>query len=348
MMKMNLHRFRFVAPLVGGMLVAQAVLGWDYEGHRVVNQLALASLPKDFPAFAKTAKARERIAFLGGEPDRWRNRGDDLPLAHFNGPDHYFDLDDLEKFGLKPETLPIFRYEFTAQLALARAAHPEKFPAMDPLKNKDRTRELVGFAPWAIAEYCGKLKSGFSYLKAFQEYGGTAEEIANAQENLLYIMGVMGHYVGDCAQPLHVTKHHHGWVGENPNGYATNSSIHSWIDGGFFRMTGGVKAEPLIGKIRPAKIVGDPTRPEDLFRQIMAYLLETHRFVEPLYRLNQEGKLTPENPASGEGRVFLEARLVAAGQMLGDLWFSAWQQATEDRYLIRQLTERKAAKSGKK
>jgi len=37
--------------------------------------------------------------------------------------------------------------------------------------------------------------------------------------------------------------------------------------------------------------------------------------------------------------------LVAGAQMLGDLWFSAWQQATEDRYLIRQLTERKAAKA---
>lgn len=345
---MNKKRLPVLLVLAGVMSCAPVARAWDYEGHRVVNQLALAALPGDFPAFAKSAAARERIAFLGGEPDRWRNRGDDLPLAHFNGPDHYFDLEDLETFGLKPEALPIFRYDFTAQLALARAAHPEKFPAIDPAKNRDHTRELAGFAPWAIAEYCGKLKSGFSYLKAYQEYGGTAEEIANAQANIIYVMGVMGHYVGDCAQPLHVTKHHHGWVGDNPNGYATNSSIHSWIDGGFFRLMGGVQAEALAGKVRPAKIAGDPTKPEDLFRQIIAYLQESHKFVEPLYRLNQEGKLSPENPTSSEGRAFLEARLVAGGQMLGDLWFSAWQQATEDKYLIRQLTERNAAKAEKK
>jgi hypothetical protein len=342
---MNNNRLPALLVLAGVILSAPLARAWDYEGHRVVNQLALAALPGDFPAFAKSAAARERIAFLGGEPDRWRNRGDDLPLAHFNGPDHYFDLEDLETFGLKPGALPIFRYDFTALLALARVAYPERFPPVDPARNKDHTRELIGFAPWAIAEYCGKLKSGFSYLKAYQEYGGTAEEIANAQANIIYVMGVMGHYVGDCAQPLHVTKHHHGWVGANPNGYATNSSIHSWIDDGFFRMTGGVKAEALIGKIRPAKIVGDPTKPEDLFRQVMAYLMETHRFVEPLYRLNKEGKLTPENSTSSEGRAFLEGRLVAGGQMLGDLWFSAWQQATEDKYLIRQLTERNAAKA---
>ena len=340
------HSFaRFTTLVACSWFLGQTVLAWDYEGHRVVNQLALAALPKDFPAFVRSANARERIAFLSGEPDRWRNRGDELPLTHFNGPDHYFDLEELEDYGLKPEALPIFRYDFTAQLALVRAAHPEKFPAIDPLKNKDHTRELVGFAPWAIAEYCGKLKSGFSYLKAYRDYDGTADEIANAEQNILYLMGVMGHYVADCAQPLHVTKHHHGWVGDNPSGYTTNTAIHGWIDGGFFRMTGGVKAEPLLRKIRPARIVGDPTKPEDLFRQVMAYLVETHKFVEPLYRLDKEGKLTPENPSSARGREFLEARLVVGGQMLGDLWFSAWQQATEDKFLIRQLTERKAAKA---
>ena len=161
-------------------------------------------------------------------------------------------------------------------------------------------------------------------------------------------MGVMGHYVGDCAQPLHVTKHHHGWVGENPRGYATNSSFHSWIDGGFLRKTGGAQTGPLVGSIRPAKIVNDPTRNEDLFRKVMDYLWATHKLVEPLYVLEQEKKLTPENEKAGEGRAFLESQLVRGGQMLGDLWFSAWQQATEDRFLIRQLTERQASGQPKK
>jgi hypothetical protein len=330
------------ALLCSGVPSAQA---WDYEGHRAVNQLALVALPADFPAFVKTPEARERIAFLAGEPDRWRNITDDQSLPHFNGPDHYLDLEELADYGLTPETVPALRYDFAARLAVIRTAHPEKFPPIDPLKNKDHTRELLGFAPWAITEYCGKLRSGFSYLKAFQNYGGTPEEIANAQANILYVMGVMGHYVGDCSQPLHVTKHHHGWVGPNPKGYATNSSIHAWIDGGFFRKTGGIQADSLAGKIRPAKIVGDPLKPDDLFKQVMAYLLETEKQIEPLYQLNKEGKLTPENGSAKEGRAFLDGQLVKGGQMLGDLWYSAWQQATEDRYLIRQLQERQAGKA---
>src|ERR1043165_5291160 len=92
-------------------LFGQTVFAWDYEGHRLVNQLALASLPKDFPAFVLTPAAQERIAFLAGEPDRWRN-APDLAFKHASGPDHYIDLEELAPLGLKPATLPAFRYDF--------------------------------------------------------------------------------------------------------------------------------------------------------------------------------------------------------------------------------------------
>ena len=222
---------------------------WDYEGHRVVNQLALASLPTNFPAFVLTPTAAERVAFLAGEPDRWRNTPD-LPLKHSNGPDHYIDLEALDLYGLNPEMLPVFRYDYVGQLTLARKAHPEKFPPIDPARNEDHTRELVGLLPWAITESYGKLKSGFSYLKAFEEEGGTPEEIANAQQDIVYVMGVMGHYVGDASQPLHTTVHHHGWVGENPHHYTTKSSFHSWIDGGYFAKIGGSNLKEMESKLR--------------------------------------------------------------------------------------------------
>jgi len=74
--------------LLGTIGSINSSLAWDYEGHRIVNQLALASLPTNFPSFVRSPAATERVAFLAGEPDRWRNTPD-LPLKHFNGPDHY-------------------------------------------------------------------------------------------------------------------------------------------------------------------------------------------------------------------------------------------------------------------
>lgn len=332
-------KFSFVCLL---LLTTLPLAAWDYEGHRVVNQLALASLPPDFPEFVRTHDSAERIAFLAGEPDRWRN-SPDLPLQHCNEPDHYMDLEELDAYGIKPEALPVFRYDFVAQLALIRKEHPEKFTAAEG-PNKSHVRDLVGLLPWAIAENYGKLKSGFSYLKAFQESGGTPEEIANAQANIIYIMGVMGHYVGDSAQPLHTTIHHHGWVGANPNQYPTNKSFHSWIDGGFFRKMHGANVEELKKKLRPAHIAtlnGHPAEPEDMFKAAMAFLLEQNKSVEPLYQLEKDHKLSGEKETSAEGRAFLEGQLIKGGQMLGDIWYSAWKQAPEDRYLVEQLSRRK-------
>src|ERR1022692_387014 len=96
-----------IACLLGlsTLLQIHPAIAWDYEGHRAVNQLALASLPKNFPAFALTPEARERIAFLAGEPDRWRN-SDELSLAQANGTDHYIDMEQLEDYGLNAQKLP--------------------------------------------------------------------------------------------------------------------------------------------------------------------------------------------------------------------------------------------------
>jgi len=96
------------------------VWAWDYEGHHAVNELALASLPPDFD-IQLTPALKTRIEYLAGEPDRWRNISD-LPLKHFNGPDHYIDLEDLPLYGLTPDTLPMMRYDFVEDIARARRA----------------------------------------------------------------------------------------------------------------------------------------------------------------------------------------------------------------------------------
>jgi len=73
-------------------------------------------LPTNFPAFVREPAAVERIAFLAGEMDRWRNTPD-LPLKHYSFPDHYIDMKELANYGPKPDMLPVFRYDFVAQLA---------------------------------------------------------------------------------------------------------------------------------------------------------------------------------------------------------------------------------------
>jgi hypothetical protein len=337
----------FVLAVMSGAFAFSAG-AWDYEGHRAINGLALASLPKDFGGFELTPALKGRIEYLAGEPDRWRNvpnrrNGTGLALAQYNETDHYIGLEDLKLYGLTPETLPPLRYDFVADIVKARAAHPERFPAIDPDKDADHSRELDGFLPWAITENYEKLKSDFGSLKAFMQHGGTPEEIANAKADCIYIMGVMGHYVGDGSQPLHTTVHFNGWVGDNPKGYTTRQTFHAWIDGGYFKKTGGIKADALAGKIQPATRIANAEQPDGVFRAVVDYLVEQNKFVEPLYEMEKNGQLTGEDGKGMDGVAFLDGQLVKAGQMLGNLWLTAWLEAPEDAWLERQLQQRTSA-----
>jgi len=338
------------APLL--ILAAFAVLvpsarAWDYEGHRIVNEVALASLPADFPAFVHEPANAERIAWLCSEPDRWRS-APDQPARHVNAIDHYIDLEELDEAGLTVAGLSAFRYEFAAQFAAARAAHLANFPPIDPEKNADHTREWCGFLPWTINEYFGKLRGQFARLKVLEELG-TPAEVAQTKTGICELMGTMGHFVGDANQPLHTTIHHNGWVGANPNGYTTWNRVHAWIDGGFI-LKAGIKFDDLRARVTPATAFSLPPpaaqgpERDPMFGYVMDYLLASHRQVEPLYRLEKEGKLNHDDrPANAEGRAFIEQQLLGAGEMLGRIWYTAWKSAAPDTYLRAQLLKKQAA-----
>lgn len=333
----------FVWAVAGLTLAVAPAQAWDYAGHRLVNEVALAALPPEFPSFVREPRNAERIAFLAGEPDRWRNTAD-LPVKQANGLDHYLDVEQLAAAGLDAATVTSFRYDFAVQFAAGRAAHADRFPGIDWSKNTDHSREWPGFAPWAVAENYGKLKSAFSYLKAFEE-AGTPGEIADAKENILYVMGVMGHYVGDLAQPLHTTDRHNGWTGDNPHGYTTWSGLHAWIDGGFLAKA-GVGFDELRPLVTPARAIALAPRPDGrdpLFVAVMAYLLDQHAQVEPLYQLEKAGKFGHDDqPVTPEGRAFIDGQLVRGGEMLAAVWVTAWRNAGPDPYLRAQLLKRQA------
>jgi hypothetical protein len=334
--------------LAACLVSAVTARAWDYELHRLVNELALRSLPESFPGFVRTPEAAERIAFLAGEPDRWRN-SNEAALRHVNEPEHFFDVEDLEPLGISLDQLPGFREEFIARIANARAKDPVRFPVTDGAKDATHSRWIPGLLPWKLAEEYGRLKSDFSYLRTFEQHGGRASEVANAQANIVYVMGVMGHFAGDAAQPLHTTKHYNGWVGANPSGYTTNRTIHAWIDGGFAR-SAGLDRTNLFASVRPARLLWQSSTnvpSEPAFPVTMAFVREQFALVEAVYAAEKAGKLKADSPDVAEGRKLIEGQVLKAGQFLGDLWFSAWIQAPNDTFLQSSLARRTLEESGK-
>lgn len=156
-------------------------------------------------------------------------------------------------------------------------------------------------------------------------------------------MGVMGHFVGDAAQPLHSTKHFNGWVGENPKNYPTHKGFHSWIDGGFVGKS-EMKLSELLPKVKPAQMLwNDNKKHDDVFPETMAFILQQHDLVEPLYELEKNHQLSIPGDST-KGREFISNQILKGGQMLGNLWLSAWKESPTDTYLKGRLLNRQANK----
>ncbi len=295
--------------------VAAPALGWSAHGHRTITYLALDGLPADAPAWLRESPYRQRIADEANQPDRWR--GTRLPaLSHVNNPDHYIDLEKLPQFGLTLESVPHLRNQYVAAMAVAKHTHPERVAPYDSKADASGESEYPGFLPYAIAEHYAKLRASFNDLRILETLAdpARADQLEIARLNVVYHLGMLSHFVGDAAQPLHTTSHHHGWVGDNPNGYSTDKRIHAYIDGDV------VDVHHLgYDSLRPSLTFGVSVDRNDPWADMVVYINRSHDHVEPLYRLEKQGLLPQE-----EGRAFITERLIDAAVTLAAMYSAAW------------------------
>src|ERR1700692_4978213 len=94
-------------PLV--LFQTEASFAWGNEGHTYVNRVAAQKIPASMPRFLRRAVVE--IAYLGPEPDRWRNPAE-FALKNAQEADHFIDLERVA--WLAP--LPKGRYAFYREL----------------------------------------------------------------------------------------------------------------------------------------------------------------------------------------------------------------------------------------
>ena len=323
-----IRRSACLATLLVCLMAIQPAQAWDEDGHSIVAHLAIEQLPPNMPDWLRSPEFRTRLIYLSSEPDRWRGQHHDQ-LDHLNIPDHYFDVEQLEINGLSLKTLPPYRREFLDLLATRRALKPELFPPYDRAKDAAYTRLSPGMLPYRIAELQWQVASSWTTLKTYEQNRElvTYDLIRNARENVVFHMGLISHFVGDGAQPLHVTDHHNGWQGPNPQGYTTSRRFHQLIDGGLLSQFEITPASLGARALPPKKISG-----KDYWPQICAYVDASHEFVEPLYALEKSGDLYKP-----PGKRFLEERLLDGGSMLAGIWTAAYEAAVIDDFRVGQL-----------
>jgi hypothetical protein len=275
---------------------AEAAFAWGNEGHTYVNRVSAQKIPAEMPRFLRRAVAE--IAYLGPEPDRWRNPSE-LQLKNAQEPDHFIDLERVD--WLNP--LPTTRYEFYRRLYEKRAATSDR--------PDDYLPEHVGLQPYITLEVFGRLKAAFREYRRLRDLHQPTGPVEHA---IVFYAGWLGHYVADGSQPLHTTIQYNGWVGPNPDGYTSEHKIHALFETTYVAQN--IAARDF------SDLVHAPERLTDPFQQYVAYLRESNGHVETVYALEKAGGFSGKG--TPEAFTFTTRRLAAGSQMLLNLWFTAW------------------------
>src|SRR5215470_4418346 len=213
----RIRRGLSVALIAFVLLQSRASFAWGNEGHTCINRVAAQKIPASMPKFLRQAVTE--IAYLGPEPDRWRNPAE-FALKNAQEADHFIDLERVSWL----DPLPPGRYEFYRKLYEKRAAttdHPD-----------DYLPERVGLQPYITMELYGRLKAAF---REYRKLKLASQPTQAAEAAAVFYAGWLGHYVADASQPLHCTVKYDGWSGPNPEGYTTARGIHAQFETEFVK-----------------------------------------------------------------------------------------------------------------
>jgi hypothetical protein len=277
--------------LLLSLTMPASVRGWGEHGHEISGLAAALKVPREMPRFFR--RATKPLSYLNPEPDRWRERAEadlDAAVRSFS-PDHYVDL------------------EFVPDGALLSA--PDRYAFIEALIKTGRKPAEAGFLPYRILELFQRLRMEFRLWRAATD----SFKRARIEQRIINDAGILGHYVTDGANPHHTTRHHNGWVGDNPKGYSTDNTIHYRFENVYVRTH--IQLNDLLPLVGTARVIAKPRE------EVIAYLLTSKSQLETLYELEKKegfGELTK----SEEHKKFVRARLAAGAQMLRDLWWTAW------------------------
>ena len=297
-----------LALVFGLSSLAGQAAAWGSTGHRIIGRLAIETLPSEMPAFVRSAQAAETVGEASREPDRWRGSG----KVHDNerDPAHFLNLNDDGAINGGPTLadLPPTREAYDTAL---RAANTDSWK--------------MGYLPYSIIDGWQQLAKDFAYWRADQAASTTpvaaahrrwfVEDRQTREALILRDIGVLGHFVGDASQPMHVSSHYNGWgAAPNPKDY-TQARVHVPFEGPYVRQWVSPSAvRAAMPPLSDCRCLID--------QAVRDYLTTSNHLIIPYFELRKAGGFEPGNP---KGQTFAVERVAAGAAQLRDLIAGAWR-----------------------
>jgi hypothetical protein len=312
------------------LLVIPALEAWGVRGHTVANLAAVEAIPADGPAFLKPEKAY--IGHLGPIPDTWRSPTEAY-LRISEDPNHGWYTEDFDFL----KEIPRSRTEFTLRVYDQYL----RVKKTDPERAKLLNIRYTGLQAYSMMEGYERVKAGMRLVRhasagaennRFGNLASTYGKISPLFQNpddvrsflsrdVAFYMGWLGHYIADAAQPLHNSKHHDGWVGENPKGYTRETSIHGRFESTYLDLIGVTEDDVRPYVRKDAKLLDDP------WTAILDHMVEARNAVEEVYRLDLRKAFA--NKQDADAKKLVCSRLASGASFLRDLVYTAWIESAK-------------------
>jgi hypothetical protein len=281
--------------LLGTLLAVSCAFAWGVRGHHEMNRAVVEALADTELQFLLAQK--DWIVYLGPIPDSYRTNAEPF-LKIFEDPNHGWFLEQSRDLMSKP---PRSRYEFVVEL------HEQYQQSKDKLTNVRWT----GTMPYAAIEHYERIKAAFRRIRQART---RKEDTRFVEQEAATYIGLLGHYMADGSQPLHITIHHDGWQGDNPNGYATDR-IHGRMETQFVDLI-ELKSSDLTPRI------GKPVVYDDPFQEIVNHYLKAGSLTETVYRIDKQGGWADKE--NKEARELVTKQLAGGAEVMRNLIYTAW------------------------
>ena len=289
-----------VLVAIGTISPGRLAHAWGWTAHHLITSAAVDALPPPLRTFY--AAHREFVAGHSVDPDRWR---DDTPLGEICTPERGLPVlegDEAPRHYLDADAVAVYPFREI----------PRDFNAYRTLAGDELVR--WGTAPWSIEAYTRLL------AEAMRE--------ASDVRRILCRSAILGHYVGDFSQPLHLSKNYNGQL--------------SGLDGIHFRFEADLVEyydSALVARITAsapqAVVLADPL--DSAFEMLITGFPTVDDLLRADLGAQRAHPLAPEergldNPAYirafWERAGDLAAERMAYGTaMIASYWMTAWEMA---------------------
>jgi len=310
----------------------QQLGAWGFRGHTVANLAAVEAIPNDGPALLRTYKGY--IGHLGPIPDTWRSPSDAF-LRISEDPNHGWYTESFDFI----KDIPRSRTEF----ALRVYDEYLRVKKSDPARAKFLNIRYTGLQAYSMMEGYERMKAGMRLYRIADSKGSTlaaqysdiagryaaissmfhdpAEVKSYLANDIAFYMGWLGHYVADAAQPLHNSRHHDGWAGDNPKGYTRDPDIHGRFETQFVDLAQISEADLTPYVRKTAKDLDDP------WIAILDHMIEARNAVEEVYQLDLRGAF--KDGGNTAAKKLVCSRLASGASFLRDLAYTAWIESAK-------------------